>query len=91
MMRAASSFPNADREPTSQLERVNPIFVTECCRGLTQSKSESGMGLHFGGGWQCASSSGYLRWSLVPQLLYPRVHRIPERDAGNIAVEPIRT
>jgi hypothetical protein len=29
MMRAASSFPDADREPTSQSERVNPIIVTE--------------------------------------------------------------
>jgi hypothetical protein len=30
-MMGASPFSNADRKPTSQPERVNPIFVTECC------------------------------------------------------------
>ena len=39
----APPFSNADREPTSQPERVNPIFVTECCRGLTQPLRERRM------------------------------------------------
>jgi hypothetical protein len=45
MMRAASSFPDADREPTSQSERVNPNYCNRMSQGLTQPWRDSGMEL----------------------------------------------
>jgi hypothetical protein len=38
------------RQSSSHSKRLNPIFVTQCCRGLTQPLRESWIGRHFGGG-----------------------------------------